>query len=162
MAEPWHDVLVPDWVELRRSDVSAVVGMVRSVAEAADPGEHGEGVEVVIEAPRPGWLAGLFGDHRPDQARIVVTRPGGEVRYPFSVQLVTDHGGNAAHRVPRTAGWVASNCAGRAFLMQKGAEAGAPDWADLVRGALDALSALRPDAGDEHWRVGIDRAIARS
>jgi hypothetical protein len=162
VAAAWHDVLVPDWVEFRRSDAGAVVGMVRAVAEAADPGEYGDGVEVVIEAPRPGWLAGLFGDHLPDQARIVVTRPGGEVRYPFSVQLVTDRGGDAVRRLPRATGWVLSNSAGLAFLVRKGGEHDAPDWGGLVAGALNALCLLRPDAGDEHWQVGIDRAIRRA
>jgi hypothetical protein len=161
MAAGWHDDPV-DWVEFRRSDAGAVIGMVRAVAEAADPGEYGQGVEVVIEAPRPGWLAGLFGDHEPDRARIVVTRAGGGARYPFSVQLVTDHGGNAARRLPRTSGWATSNSAGMAFLMQKGRPTDPPDWGGLVGGALAALSALRPDAGDDGWRVRVDRAIERS
>jgi hypothetical protein len=153
---------VLDWVEFRRSDASAVIAMVRAVAQAADPGEHGDGVEVVIEPPRPGLLERLFGDHTPDQARIVVSRPGGEVRHPYNVQLVTDHGADAAHRVPRLRGWAASNSAGLAFLVQKGRLADAPDWAGLVGGAVAALSALRPDAGDRGWRAAVDRAVDRS
>jgi hypothetical protein len=153
---------VLDWVEFGRSDASAVIAMVRSVARAADPGEHGDGVEVVIEAPRPGLLDRLFGDHKPDQARIVVSRPGGEVRYPYNVQLVTDHGADAAHRVPRLRGWAASNSAGLAFLVQKGRSVDPPDWAGLVGGAVAALSALRPDAGDRGWKAAVDRAIRRA
>jgi hypothetical protein len=173
---------VADWVEFGRSDAGLVIAMVRAVAQAADPGLHGEGVEVVIEAPKPGWFVGLLGDHEPDRARIAVTRAGGEVRYPFHVQLVTDHGGDAAHRVPRVAGWASSNSAGRAYLMCKerpeigwpeadrgagsepagGSEPGAGfDWAGLVAGAVGALSALRPDAADTGWRAGVDRAIRR-
>lgn len=151
-----------DWVEFRRSDASAVIAMVRAVALSGDPGEHGDGVEVVIEAPRPGLLDRLFGDHPPDRARIVVTRPGGEVRYPYNVQLVTDHGGDAAHRVPPLSGWAASNSAGLAFLVQKGRSADAPNWAGLVGGAVAALSALRPDAGDRGWKAAVDRAVDRA
>ena len=104
---------------------------------------------------------GVFGDHEPDRARIVVSRPGGEVRYPYSVQLVTDHGADAAHRVPPLRGWAASNSAGLAFLVQKGRPADPPDWAGLVGGAVAALSALRPDAGDHGVKAAIDRAIER-
>jgi hypothetical protein len=154
--------MVVDWVAFRRPDTYVVVAMVRAVAETADPGEYGDGVEVVIEAPKRGWFAGIFGDHEPDQARIVVTRPGGEVRYPFSIQLVTDHGAKAALKLPSTAGWVRSNCAGLAFLMQKGEPDQAPDWFGLVRGAIGALTALRPDAGDDGWKVRVDRSIDRS
>jgi hypothetical protein len=153
---------VPDWVTFERADASAVIAMVRAVARAADPGEHGDGVEVVIEAPRPGLFAGLFGDHRPDQARIVVTRAGGEVRYPFSVQLVTDHGADAAHRVPHVRGWAASNSAGLAFLVFKGRVADRPDWAGLVGGAVAALGALRPDARERGWKAAVDRAVHRA
>jgi hypothetical protein len=153
---------VLDWVGFRRSDASAVIAIVRDVAQAADPGEHGDGVEVVIEAPRPGLVQRLFGDHAPDQARIVVSRPGGEVRYPYNVQLVTDHGADAAHRVPRVHGWAASNSAGLAFLVQKGSLADPPDWAGLVGGAVAALSALRPEAGDRGWRAAVDRSVSRA
>jgi hypothetical protein len=153
---------VPDWVEFRRSDASAVIAMVRAIAESADPGEHGDGVEVVIEAPRPGLLDRLFGDHQPDQARIAVTRVGGEVRYPYNVQLVTDHGADAAHRVPPLSGWAASRSAGLAFLVQKGGSADRPNWAGLVGGAVAALSALRPDAGDRGWKAAVDRAVDRA
>jgi hypothetical protein len=153
---------VLDWVDFRRSDAGAVIAMVRAVAQSADPGEHGDGVEVVIEAPRPGLFDRLFGDHKPDQARIVVTRPGGEVRYPYNVQLLTDHGADAAHRVPPLSGWAASNSAGLAFLVQKGRLADAPNWAGLVGGAVAALSSLRPDAGDRGWKAAVDRAVDRA
>jgi hypothetical protein len=92
----------------------------------------------------------------------VVSRPGGEVRYPYNVQLVTDHGADAAHRVPRLRGWAASNSAGLAFLVQKGRSVDPPDWAGLVGGAVAALSALRPDAGDRGWKAAVDRAIMRA
>jgi hypothetical protein len=149
-------------VEFRRSDASAVIEMVRTVAQAGDPGEHGHGVEVVIEAPMPGGLASLFGHHEPDQARIAVTRVGGEVRYPFHVQLVTRHRGGAAHRVPHVPGWATSNSAGAAFLMQKGRPEQRYEWAGLVGGAVAALSVLRSDASDDGWRAMIDRAVHRS
>jgi hypothetical protein len=152
---------VPDWVEFPRPDPGVVVAMVRAVAASGDSGEFGDGVEVVIEAPEPGWLAGLFGDHRPDQARIVVTGAGGRTGYPYSVQLVTDHGGRAARRLPRLPGWATSDCAGMAFLMQKGGRHDPPDWAGLVGGAVAALSTLLPERGDERWRAGIDRLIDR-
>jgi hypothetical protein len=153
---------VLDWVEFRRSDASAVIAMVGDVARAADPGEHGDGVEVVIQAPRPGFLERLFGDHTPDQARILVSRPGGEVRYPYNVQLVTDHGPDAAHRVPKVRGWASSNSAGLALLVQKGRRADPPDWAGLVGGAVAALSALRPEVGDRGWKAAVDRSVNRA
>jgi hypothetical protein len=152
---------VPEWVEFRRSDAAAVVALVRAVAEAADPGEHGDGVEVVIEVPRRGWFRRLFDDGQPEQARIGVTKPGGEVRYPFHVQLITDAGGKAAHRVPRAPGWATSNSAGLAFLMRKGRPEDGYDWADLVTGTVNALTRLRPDAKEKRWRAAIDRAVRR-
>jgi hypothetical protein len=39
------------WSTFRRSDARRVVDLVRAVADAHDPGEHGDGVEVVVEAP---------------------------------------------------------------------------------------------------------------
>ncbi len=163
----------PEWIEFRRSDAGAVIEVVRGIADAADPGVHGFGVEVVIEPPRPGWLAGLFGGRDSgNQARIVVTKAGGEVGYPFHVQLVTEYGADAARRVPRVPGWAASRSAGLAFLMLKGIpeeSAGivryAPirryDWATLVGGAVAALAALHGDPPDAHWRARVDRAILR-
>jgi hypothetical protein len=153
---------VPDWVKFKRSDASAVIALVKAVAEAADPGEHGDGVEVVIEAPRKGWFGRLFDDGKPEQARIGVTKTGGEVRYPFNVHLVTDNGGKAAHRVPRPDGWATSNSAGLAFLIQKGRPEDRYDWNGLVGGAVAALSALRPRAAERGWRAAVDRAVKRS
>jgi hypothetical protein len=175
----WHDVPVSvgggDWIEFGRADASAVIEVVRAIADAADPGEHGHGVEVVVEPPRPGWLSGLFGGADVgDHARIVVTKAGGRVDYPFHVQLVTSAGAGAAYRVPRMPGWAASRSAGLAFLMLKGVperSAGvvtyAPlrryDWAALVGGTVVALAALQgrdPDEGT--WRARVDRAVRRS
>jgi len=165
----------PVWIEFQRSDASAVIDAVRAVADAADPGVHGHGVEVVIEPPRPGWLSGLFGGRDAgNQARIVVTKAGGVVGYPFHVQLVTEFGADAARRVPRLPGWAASRSAGLAFLMLKGipeVSSGvvryAPirryDWASLVGGAVAALSALHgglPEDG--RWRARVDRAVLRT
>src|SRR5256714_14711663 len=145
-----------------RADAGRVVELVRAVAESADPGEHGDGVEVVIEVPRKGWFRRLFDDGVPEQARIGVTKPGGEVRYPFHVHLVTDEGGAAARRLPRWPGWAVSNSAGLAFLVQKGPPGAGYDWTGLVGGALAALSTLRPDADDDGWRASVDRAIQRN
>jgi hypothetical protein len=153
---------VPDWVGFKRSDADVVIAMIRTVAESADPGEYGDGVEVVVQAPKPGWFAGFFGDHEPDQARIAITKRAGEVRYPFSVQLITDHGAEAAHKVPHLSGWAASNSAGLAFLVQKGRSGDRYDWASLAGGAVAALSALRPDADDAGWQVTVDRAVDRT
>jgi hypothetical protein len=152
---------VPDWVKFHRSDATEVIALVRAVAAAADAGEHGDGVEVVIEAPRRGWFGRLRDDGLPEQARIAVTKRGGELRYPFHVHLVTDHGGAAARRVPHLPGWATSNSAGLAFLVQKGRSQDRYDWAALVGGAVAALSALRPDAGERGWRAGVDRAVRR-
>jgi hypothetical protein len=149
-------------VEFRRSDASEVIELVRAVAAAADPGEHGDGVEVVIEAPRRSWFGRLRDDGRPEQARIAVTKFGGAVRYPFHIHLVTDHGGLAVRRLPRLSGWAASNSAGLAFLMQKGRPDDRYRWAELVGGAVAALSVLRPDADDKGWRAGVDRTIRHS
>ena len=161
-APSWHDGGVPDWVEFRRSDASEVIELVRAVARAADPGEHGDGVEVVVEAPRRNWFGRLRDDGLPEQARIGVTKAGGIVRYPFHVHLVTDHGGAAVRRVPRLPGFATSNSAGLAFLIQKGGSADQHDWASLVSGAITALSALRPDADEGGWRAAIDRSIRRT
>jgi hypothetical protein len=149
------------WVEFRRSDPAVAVAMVRDVARAADPGEHGQGVEVVIEAPRPRLLADIFGAE-PAAARIAVTKAGGEVAYPFHIQLLSDQGGNAGRRVPRRPGWAVSNSAGLAFLMQKGRPGDRFDWDALVDGTVAALTALRKDAEDTGWRVAVDRAVRRA
>lgn len=152
---------VPEWVTFTRTDADRVVGLVRDVADAGDPGEYGDGVEVVIEVPRKGWFRRLFDDGLPEQARIGVTKPGGEVRYPFHIHLVTDQRGRAVRRLPRTPGWAASNSAGEAFWMQKGQPKDAPDWPALVAGALRALTALRPDAKPRGWRATVDRGVKR-
>jgi hypothetical protein len=164
-----------EWIGFDLGDAGAVIEAVRAVAEAGDPGVHGYGVEVVVEPPRPGWLASLFGGGDVgDHARIVVTKAGGEVSYPFHVQLVTSLGAGAAHRVPRMPGWAASRSAGLAFLMLKGVpevSAGvvryAPvrryDWAALVGGTVAALAALHGrSAGDGRWRARVDRAVLRT
>jgi len=153
---------VPDWVKFKRSNTSAVVALVAAVAEAADPGEHGDGVVVVIEAPRKGWFGRLFDDGKPEQARIGVTKVGGEVRYPFHIHLVADGGGKIAHRVPRPDGWAASNSAGQAFLIQKGRPEDRYDWNGLVGGAVAALAALRLRAAERGWRATVDRTVQRN
>jgi hypothetical protein len=152
----------PEWIVFRRSDARAVIEMVRAVADARDPGEHGDGVEVVIEAPRRGWLAALFNsDDKLAQARIVVTRSGGEVGYPFDVQLVTAYGGDAAHRVDARPGWATSNSAGLAFLVQKGRPGARYEFGNLVGGAVAALSELRRRPLEKGWRATIDRSVRR-
>jgi hypothetical protein len=148
-------------VEFRRTDATPVIELVREVAEAGDPGEHGDGVEVVIEAPRRGWFGRLRDDGQPEQARIGVTKFGGTVRYPFHVQLVTDVGGRATRRLPRLRGFAVSNSNDLAFLVQKGGSGDHYDWGGLVGGAVAALSALRPDAADTGWRVSVDRSVRR-
>jgi hypothetical protein len=149
------------WVEFRRSDPAVAVDMVRQVARAADPGEHGYGVEVVIEAPKPRLLADIFGAE-PAAARIAVTKAAGEVAYPFHIQLLSDQGGNAGRRVPARPGWAVSNSAGMAFLMQKGRPGERFDWDELVGGAMRALTALRKDAEDLGWQAAIDRDVLRT
>src|SRR5947207_366955 len=93
----------------RNPVVDAVVA-----AAASDPGEHGDGVEVVVETPKLGFFQGLFRDRVPDQARLVVTRAGGAVGYPFSIQIVSEHGGRAARLVSARPGWATSDSAGLA------------------------------------------------
>ncbi|MEV4514511.1 hypothetical protein AB0K00_36815 [Dactylosporangium sp. NPDC049525] len=147
------------WVPFRRSDTAKVVDLVCAVADARDPGEHGEGVEVVVEAPRLRWWQALFNrDDTLAQARIVVTRDGGEVRFPFDIQLVTAHGADAAHRLGRRTGWAVSNSNGLAFLIQKGPD---PDYPELVTGAVEALAKLRRQPRDRGWRARVDRGITR-
>jgi hypothetical protein len=154
---------LPGWVEFRRSDAGAVIAMVRAVAEARDPGEHGHGVEVVIEAPRLSWWAGLLNhDDRLAQARIVVTRAGGEVGYPFDVQLVTGYGAGAAHRIGPWRGWTRSNSAGLAFLVQKGRPGARYEFGALVAGAVLGLSELRhKKVPEDGWRATVDRSVKR-
>ncbi len=148
------------WVEFDRTDAAAVIALVRLVASTGDPGRHGDGVEVVVEAPRPRLVADLFGAE-PAAARIAVTGPGGRVGYPFHIELISDRGGNAARVLRAPRGWATSNSAGHAFLMQKGRPGAAFDWAGLVAGAVWALSHLRPDARDTGWRTAIDREARR-
>lgn len=150
-----------DWVIFDRRDPAVVVELIRAVAATGDPGEFGDGVEVVIEAPAPTLLRDIFGAE-PASAHIAVTKPGGEVGYPFHVRITSDQGGDAGQRVPRRPGWAISNSAGLAFLMQKGAAGAPPDWPDLVRGAIEALTALRTDAGDLGWRAAVDRSVFRA
>ncbi|GGM88281.1 hypothetical protein ACFFX1_15255 [Dactylosporangium sucinum] len=151
------------WVAFRRSRIDRVVAMVRAVAEAADPGEHGEGVEVVVEAPRKKWWQALFNhDNTLAQARIVVTRAGGEVRYPFDIQLITAYGGNAAHRLGTRPGWAVSNSAGLAFVIQKGTGRTGFDFEELTTGAVAALAKLRRKPQERGWRARVDRAVRRS
>ena len=151
------------WVDFRRADAGTVVALVRAVAGAGDPGEHGHGVEVVVEAPPLRWLARLFDrDGRPDQARIAVTKNGGVVAYPFDIRLVTGDGGRAARRVPVTPGWARSDSAGEAFVIQKGRPGDPYAWDELVAGAVAALCALRRKAPDAGWRARVDRAIRRT
>jgi hypothetical protein len=149
-------------VTFQRSDASVVIDMVRTVAASADPGEHGDGVEVVVETPKLGWLTGLFRDRVPDQARMVVTRAGGEVGYPFSVQLVSEHEGRAARMVAARPGWATSDSAGLAFLVFKGRPGARFDWGGLVGGAVAALCVLRDDLPDDGWRAMVDRSIRRT
>lgn len=157
------DGAVEKWVAFRRSRIDRVVAMVRAVAEAADPGEHGEGVEVVVEAPRKKWWQALFNrDDTLAQARIVVTRAGGEVRYPFDIQLVTAYGGNAAHRLGTRPGWAVSNSAGMAFVIQKGTQRTAFDFEELTTGAVAALAKLRRKPQERGWRARVDRAVRRT
>jgi hypothetical protein len=152
----------PGWVAFRRADAGVVVDMVRAVAEAHDAGEYGQGVEVVVRAPRPGWLARLVDrDGLPDHARIVVTKAGGEVSYPFDVQIVTDGAGRAVWRVPVRPGWARSNSAGLGFLVQKGRPGRPYSWGDLVGGAVAALCALRDRVPEEGWQARVDRSVRR-
>jgi hypothetical protein len=178
-----EDDAVDSWVPFRRSDTAKVVELVRAVADARDPGAHGQGVEVVVEAPREQmwrrrWWRALFNrDDALAQARIVVTRDGGAVRYPFDIQLVTAHGADAAHRVGRRTGWAASNSNGMAFLIQKGTVRNSTfqrsateeetaregtDFGELVTGAVEALAKLRRQPRDGGWRARVDRDVTRS
>ena len=151
-----------NWHPFERSDASAVIDLVRAVAASRDPGIHGHGVEVVVEAPRKKWWQALFNeDEELAQARIVVTRAGGAVGYPFDIQLITPYGANAAHRVGQRPGWAVSNSAGLAFLIQKGRPGARFDFGGLVGGAVTALDELRHDAPDTGWRVRVDRAVHR-
>jgi hypothetical protein len=153
---------VETWLAFRRSDARLVIDLVRAVAEARDPGEHGHGVEVVLEAPRKKWWQALFTrDEELAQARIVVTRAGGAVGYPFDIQLVTGYGADAAHRLGARPGWAVSNSAGLAFLIQKGHPGARFDFATLVATAISALAALRADAPDTGWRARVDRSVHR-
>lgn len=146
----------------RRSRLDRVVDLVRSVAESHDPGEHGHGVEVVVEAPRRKFWQALFDhDNRVAQARIVVTREDGEVRFPFDIQLITAYGGNAAHRLGTRKGWAVSNSDGMAFVIQKGTHRTSFDFEELTTGAVAALAKLRRKPQERGWRARIDRAIRR-
>ncbi|GAA3271615.1 hypothetical protein Dvina_45370 [Dactylosporangium vinaceum] len=150
------------WLPFRRSRPDRVLDLVRRVAEARDPGEHGDGVEVVLEAPRTKWWRALFDrDDTLAQARIVVTRAGGEVRYPFDIQLVTAYGAGAAHRLGTRPGWAVSNSAGLAFVIQKGTHRTAFDFEELTMGAIAALAKLRRKPQERGWRVRIDRNVKR-
>ena len=89
------------------------------------------------------------------------TRAGGEVGYPFSVQLVSGHGGQAARLVSAAPGWATSDSAGLAFVVQKGRADSRYDWVGLVGGAVAALCALESGLPEEGWRAAVDRTIDR-
>jgi len=149
-------------VPFRRSRPDQVADLVRRVAAARDPGEHGEGVEVVVEAPRTAWWRALFDrDDTLAQARIVVTRAGGEVRYPFDIRLVTAYGAGAAHRLGTRPGWAVSNSAGMAFVIQKGTHRTGFDFDELAAGAVAALVKLRRRPRERGWRARVDRSVTR-
>jgi hypothetical protein len=157
----------PGWVQFHRSDATPVIELLRTVADARDPGEHGDGVEVVVESPKPSWLADLFGRADHVQARIIVTKCGGEVTYPFDVHLVSDRGGNAARRAGQDLvgpgkGWATSDTDGRAYLVRKGHPHDPPDWTILAGGTMTALGVLAGRVKDKGWRVRIDRSVRRS
>lgn len=157
----------PDWVPFDRSDATPVIELLRTVAEAADPGEHGDGVEVVVDSPKPSWLADLFGRADHVQARIIVTKSGGEVTYPFDVHLISDRGGSAARKAGRELvgpgrGWATSDTDGRAYLVRKGKPHDPLDWVTLAKGTMTALGALAGRVKDRGWRVRIDRSVRRS
>ena len=149
-----------------REDTTPVVELVRRVAQARDPGEHGDGVEVVVESPAAGKLADLLGRADSVQARIIVTKAGGEVTYPFDVQLVSEGGGEAARRAGASLvgpgrSWATSETDGRAFIVHKGRPGAEPDWSELTAGTVTALVALAGEVGDEGWRARVDRAVRR-
>jgi hypothetical protein len=157
----------PDWVRFHRRDATPVIELLRTVADARDPGEHGDGVEVVVESPKPGWLADLLGRADYVQARIIVTKSGGEVTYPFDVHLISDRGGGAARRAGRGLvgpgkGWATSDTDGRAYLVRKGGPQDPLDWATLASGTMTALGVLAGRVKDNGWRVRVDRAVRRS
>jgi hypothetical protein len=149
------------WISFHWSDPRAVIDLVRTVAARSDPGEHGDGVEVVIETPPPSGFGRMVLRRGRAQARLVVTGAGGTVGYPFEVQLVSEHRGRAARKVGARPGWAVSNSAGLAFLIQKGRPGATHDFAALVTTAVRALRRLRPRAPDTGWRAAIDRRIAR-
>ncbi|HET8683044.1 MAG TPA: hypothetical protein VFM54_14425 [Micromonosporaceae bacterium] len=156
----------PGWVAFHRRDTTPVVELVRRVAEARDPGEHGDGVEVVVESPAAGRLADLLGRADSVQARIIVTKVGGEVAYPFDVRLVSEDGAEAARRAGASLvgpgrGWATSETDGEAFLVHKGRPGAGPDWAELTAGTVTALVTLAGEVGDEGWRARVDRAVRR-
>jgi hypothetical protein len=153
-------------VRFHRLDPTPVVELLRRVADTRDAGEHGDGVEVVVESPRPRWWMDLFGRADQVQARIIVTKAGGEVAYPFDVRLVSDHGGRAARRagnglVGPGQGWATSITDGEAYLVRKGRPGAAPDWPSLAGGAMTAAKTLAGKVSDRGWRVRVDRSIRR-
>jgi hypothetical protein len=157
----------PGWVQFHRQDATPVVDLLRTVADARDAGEHGDGVEVVVESPKPSWLADLFGRADHVQARIIVTKSGGEVTHPVDVQLISDRGGRAARRAGRGLvgpgrGWATSNTDGRAYLVRKGRPHDPVDWTALAGGTMTALGVLAGRVKDKGWRVRVDRAVKRA
>ncbi|HZN72228.1 MAG TPA: hypothetical protein VFC00_11195 [Micromonosporaceae bacterium] len=157
----------PGWVQFHRQDATPIVDLLRTVADAHDAGEHGDGVEVVVESPKPSWLADLFGRADHVQARIIVTKTGGEVAYPVDVQLISDRGGRAARRAGRELvgpgqGWATSNTDGRAYLVRKGRAHDPVDWTTLAGGTMTALGVLAGRVKDKGWRVRVDRAVKRA
>ena len=144
-----------------------MVELLRGAADVRDSGAYGDGVEVVVESPRPGWWADLFGRADHVQARIIVTKVGGDVSYPFDVHLIADGGGRAAHRAGRGLvgpgrGWATSVTAGEAFLVRKGRPDEPPDWLTLAAGTLAAMKTLAGRVPDRGWKVRVDRALQRA
>lgn len=161
------------WTDFTRHDLARLVDEVRNVAVSGDRGEHGHGVEVLVESP-PLHAWQRWFRRRPrerDRAAIAVTNGRGVAKYPVHIRLYTTHGADAARKVDRRPGWATSNTVGQAILMMKaraathGAAAGLGtdplDADELATGTVAALDDLHLFSPKKGWRFRVDRLVTR-
>jgi hypothetical protein len=161
-----HDDAVPPqtWTTFTRHDLTAVTDEVRRIAASGDAGQHGHGVEVVVESPPLRWWERRRQSRTRDHARIAVTDGQGRSGYPVHIRLFTTAGAAAVRKIDRRAGWATSNTRGEAILMMKARAAtdGGYDAAELVTGTVAALDDLHLRNPKRGWRFRVDRGVLRT
>lgn len=156
--------MLPNWTPFTRRDLSSLIDELAVLADSADTGVYGFGVEFVIESPQLWWWQRMMRRRRRDQARIAVTDSHGHAGYPVHIRLYTTHGAAATRKIDRRPGWTTSNTHGQAVLMMKARAAanGGYDAGELATGTVSALTDLHVREPKRGWRFRVDRNIVRA